>query len=294
MEENLVSIVIVNYHQKTFLENCVKSIYDNIHSYPFEIIIVNNSPLENIDYLSNDYQNVTVINNENRGYSHANNKGARYSKGNYLLFLNPDTIIKKDFLGNLINDFKNVDFGAVGLKLFYPDGVFQISFGKENTFINELTNKKNEKLFSKRNKQYISKLENDFSTIKEVDWVSGAALFMRRSVFKEIKGFSKKYFLYYEDADICKRLKDSKHKIFFYPFSEIVHFKGENVNSEFENRTYYFSKESQILYYNLHNNLFNRFLLRIYLFSKFLVLSLITFKKINLKILKLSLGIKND
>ncbi len=292
MQNDLISIIIINYLQKKYLIDCVKSIYGVFQSNAFEVIIINNSPEENLNFLKSEYKNLKIIENQNKGFAQANNIGAGHSEGNYLLFLNCDTLIKNDFLQDLLKNFRDIEFGAVGLRLQNPDGSFQLSFWKENTFFNEISNKKAEKLFKEKNTTYINKIFGSYSSVTSVEWVSGAALFIRKNIFDEIGGFNEKYFLFYEDADLCKRLRDKSLKIYFFPYSEITHFKGENVNREFTNSTYYFSKESQILYYYLHNNLSNRFLLRIYLFSKFLVLSLITFKKIHLKILKLSLGIK--
>ncbi|MEZ4820971.1 MAG: galactosyltransferase-related protein [Ignavibacteria bacterium] len=122
--------------------------------------------------------------------------------------------------------------------------------------------------------------------------MTGAAIIIRKEAFGKINGFDDDFFLFYEDADICKRLSDEGYKNYFYPDCEIVHYKGENVNSEFQSATYYYSKESQLLYYEKHNDLFNNLALRSYLFVKFLMKYLVTFKKINLRIFLLAAGIK--
>ena len=288
----MVSIIIINYRQKLLLRNCINSIFDVIKSYPFEIIIVNNSPEENLDSLKIDYPSIKLINYENKGFASANNKGVKYSAGEYLFFLNADSIIKTDFLRNFINSFKDKEFGAAGLKLYNSDDTFQLSFWKENTFLNEVDNKKAEKLFKKRNLNLINDIEYQYCDITEVDWTSGAAMIIRKDIFERIKGFDERFFLFYEDADICKRLRNGGFKVYFYPFCKITHFKGENVNEEFRNVTYFYSKLSQILYYKIHNSFFERFILRFYLIFKFAILSLITLKKINFDVFKLSLGIK--
>jgi GT2 family glycosyltransferase len=291
MQNNLISIIIINYRQKNFLINCVNSIYKNINSYPFEIITVNNSPEDQLSFP--EYDNIKVISNQNSGFSRANNTGAKQSKGEYILFLNADTLVENDFFSGLVDYFKEKSFGAVGLKLINPDKTFQLSVYLDNNFWGEMKNKKAEKHFKNKSRSYINNLESGFKDVINVNWVSGAALFMKRRTFEELGGFDERYFLFYEDADLCKRLSDKGHPVYFYPFSEIIHFKGENVNEKFDSDTYYYSKKSQLLYYKLHNNTVDRVLLRIYLFSKFLMLSLITFKKINFRIFKLILGIKN-
>jgi hypothetical protein len=292
MQNNLISILIINYKQKNLLLDCVNSIYGIFKSNPFEVIIINNSPEENLHALQSEYENLKIIDNQNLGFAQANNLGAGQSDGNYLLFLNCDTLIKNDFLQDLLEYFRGNEFGAVGLKMQNLDGSFQISCYEDNTIKGEILNKKTEKEFRNRNISFMQDTGLQYQDVVEVDWVSGAAFFMKKDVFENIGGFDERYFLFYEDADICKRLSDKGYDIYFYPYSKIVHLKGENVNEEFESKTYYFSKQSQILYYKLHNNLLERITLRIYLFSKFLLLSLFTFKKINFEIFKLALGIR--
>ncbi len=284
------SIIIINYNQKNFVEQCLRSIYVNFKSEPFEVILINNSPEEDLTDLQFEY-NLKLIHNENRGFSQANNLAAGLSSGDYLFFLNADTIIGNDFLKIFEDSFSGKDFGAAGMKLCNEDKTFQLSFWKENTFLNEMENKKEENLFSEKNEVYINEKENNYIGIKEADWVSGAAMIIRKDVFKEAGGFDESYFLFYEDADICKRLSVKGYKNYFFPFSSIVHFKGEKVNRFFQSDSYYYSKESQLIYYKKHNTLFDNILLRIYLFLKFSFLYLTTLKRINLRILKLVFGI---
>lgn len=288
----MISIIIINYKQKILTEECVRSVYENFKSYPFEVIIVNNSREESLEQLKSDYPDLSVIENENKGYSQANNSGAKTAAGEYLFFLNADTVIKSDFLKSFTEAFKDIKFGAAGLKLKNPDGSFQLSFWKENNFFNEIKNKSEEAEFREKNKRFISEKEKEYGRIKEVDWVTGAAMIVRKDNFEKVNGFDEDYFLYYEDADICKKFENIGLKNYFYPGSEIIHFKGENVNSEFQSGTYYYSKESQLKYYCKHNNFFNVLALRIYLFAKFLIKYLFTFKKINLRIFLLAIGIK--
>jgi len=263
----MVSFIIVNYKQKKLLKECICSAFSNFRSYPFEIIIVNNSTEEDLLKLKSSVDssfNLRIINNENTGYSKANNLGAEKAKGKYILFLNPDTLIENDFLKQLVNHFENIKFGAVGLKVMYPDGTFQVSFGKEISVLNEYRNKKIEKLYSKGKLRKIYKLEKKYKTVRKVDWVSGVALFIRKKVFEEVNGFDENYFLYYEDADLCKRLKNKGYENYFYPFSKIVHYKGEITNKEFFNNVYNRFKESQSFYYKKHKSFLQRLLVKLH------------------------------
>lgn len=290
----MISIIIINYRQKNFLNECIKSIFENLHSQPFEVIIVNNSPEEKLDELQRRHSGIKIIENHNKGYSHANNLAAKQASGAYLFFLNADTEIKSDFLKSFMDEFREKNFGAAGLKLMNEDGSFQLSFWKDVSFYNEKINKSAEIRFKEKDNGYISAIEKEYSETKSVDWVTGAAMIVRKDRFMEIGGFDENFFLFYEDADLCKRMNESGYKNYFFPFAEIIHHKGENVNREFASGTYYYAKESQLLYYAKHCTTGDKLMLRTYLFIKFLFLYAATFKKINRDIFLLTLGKKRN
>lgn len=282
----MVSIIIINYKQKDFLSACVESIFKNIKSSRFEVIIVNNSPEDDLSSLENKFP-VKLISNKNKGFSNGNNVGAKNSSGEFLFFLNADTIIQDDFLAPAIKSLENKIFGASGFKLVNSDGTFQISFGYEISFFNEVKNKNLEKLTWDKDKTRLSQIEKDFSETKNVDWVSGAAVLIKKNVFDLVGGFDERFFMYMEDADICKKISDKGFKIFYYPFTKIVHLKGKNVNQDFRKNSYFYAKESQLIYYKMHRGIIENITLRIYLFLKFLILTLVTFDKMNTRFLLL-------
>ena len=282
----MVSIIIINYKQRDFLSACVESIFKNIKSSQFEVIIVNNSPEDDLSSLENKFP-VKLISNKNKGFSNGNNVGAKNSSGEFLFFLNADTIIQDDFLAPAIKSLENKNFGASGFKLVNSDDTFQISFGYEISFFNEVKNKNLEKLTWDKDKTRLSQIEKDFSEIKNVDWVSGAAVLIKKNVFDLVGGFDERFFMYMEDADICKKISDKGFKIFYYPFTKIVHLKGKNVNQDFRKNSYFYAKESQLIYYKMHRGIIENFILRIYLFLKFLIFTLVTFDKMNIRFLLL-------
>lgn len=286
----MISIIIINYRQKEFVSDCVRSIRDNV-KYPNEIIIINNSPEEDLGELEGT---IKIIPNTNQGYSQANNLGVKHAEGDFLLFLNADTLVKDIPFENVTSLLKRKDTGAVGLRMINEDGSFQLSFWNENTFANEKINKEREDRFKGKDKSFIENIEKEHRDVTEVDWVSGAAMMMRKDVFTVVGGFDERFFLFYEDADVCKRLKDEGYKIYFYPGSDIVHYKGENVNMEFTGKTYFYSKQSQVYYYSKHNSSSDRILLRMYLIAKFSFKYITSFKSINLKILLMLLGLRSN
>ncbi len=290
----VLSIIIINFRQKEFTLNCVKSVFENIRTSDFEVIIINNSPEDDLSGLEKEFQGIRIIPNSNKGFSQANNLGAKHAGGKYLFFLNADTVLRSDFTADFLKEFGNREFGAAGLKLFNTDGTFQLSSGKEINFLNEIKNKKEELKFRERDIRFIEEKEKEMSRITEADWVTGAAIIIKKEEFIKYGGFDETYFLYYEDSDLCKRLKDAGFKNYFYPFSDIVHIKGENAGADFVSVNYYNSKRSQLIYYKKHNNIFENILLRSYLFFKFSVKYILTFNKINLSIIKLTLGVETN
>lgn len=282
----LFSIIIINYRQKDFLNECVKSIQNNLKS-EYEIIVVNNSPDKDII----EIENVTVINNSNKGFSHANNLASQKANGEYLFFLNADTLLQKDFSESFLEEFKNREFGVAGIGLRFPDERYQLSFWHENNLFGELKNKRLENSFTNN---YKSVNYSGIDSVKEVNWVSGAAMIIKKDVYEKVGGFDEDYFLFYEDADICKRINDIGFQIYYFPFDGLIHYKGENVNVSFSADTYYYSKKSQLIYYKKHNNILNRFLIRFYLLLKSLIKVITKRDKINVKILKLVLGVSYD
>jgi GT2 family glycosyltransferase len=286
------SIIIVSYKQENLLNNCISSIYNTFKSSTFEVIVINNSPENKLPRFN--LPNIKIIETENYGYANANNIGVKNANGEYLFFLNADTIIKNDFLTDFEKEFSGKEFGAVGIGLCYPDGGFQPSCYLENNFINEIKNKNLEKIFKENNTFKKQSVEKKYTTVQKTDWVSGAAMIIKKEIFNKIGGFDERFFLFYEDADICKRLTDAGYDVFYYPGSKIVHLKGENVNSEFNNITYYFSKKSQLLYYKLHNSYVQNLLIRAYLITKYTVLRVLNPNRMNILVFKLLLGKKND
>lgn len=290
----MISVIIINYKQKKLTESCIASVYYNIKSTPIEVIVINNSPEDDLSRLENTYEGLKVISNANKGFSQANNLGAKHAKGEYLFFLNADTVLRSDFTGGFLNRFGSRQFGAAGLKLYNEDGTFQLSTGKEINFFNEIKNKEDEQRFRERDNEFIESKEKEFDKVTEADWVTGAAMIIRKDVYEKAGGFDESYFLYYEDADLCKRLQKEGLKNYFYPDSDIVHLKGETENPEFRTDTYYYSKESQLNYYKKHNGVVDNILLKSYLLIKFSLKYVLSFNKLYLKIIKAVLGMKSE
>ncbi|HPS64392.1 MAG TPA: glycosyltransferase family 2 protein [Ignavibacteria bacterium] len=278
----MISIIIVNYHQKKFIEGLLKSVSGAFSRLEYEIIISNNSPEE----IFPQYEKIKVIDADNRGFGAANNLGAMHAAGEYLFILNPDTILLEgDYAGAL----KMLDegAGALGFKLLNEDRSFQMSFGTDVSFCGERKNKKDEELQRAGDMAALKELDKKFNEIRKVDWVSGAAIMIKKDVFVKTGGFDENFFLYYEDADFCKRIREAGLDVLYYPRISIIHLKGENVKDNFRSSTYFYAKQSQLIYYRKHFGVFKNAILRIYLLIKFSVSCLLKKDSVDKEILNL-------
>ena len=224
-----VSIVIVNYNVRYFLEQCILSIQAASKKCSTEIIVVdNNSTDESCKFLKEIYPEVILIQNtKNVGFSKANNQGVKIATGDYVLILNPDTIIAEDTLDAIITYVRTKhNLGILGVKLIDGSG----KFAPESKRGIPTPNASFKKLFgisSKRTgKYYATHLDENESGIIKV--ASGAFMFIKRVVFEEVKGFNEAYFMYGEDIDLSIKLVNNDYQNYYYAATKIIHFKGES------------------------------------------------------------------
>ncbi|MDA2921794.1 glycosyltransferase family 2 protein [Patescibacteria group bacterium AH-259-L07] len=226
----MLSIIIVNYNQKNLLRQCLRNI-DEVHiGIAYEIIIVdNNSTDSSKDFLSSLTNNKLLIinNSKNIGYAAANNQGIKLAKGKYILTLNPDVIVLRESIEKLFEFLeKNSDVAMIGPQLLNPDKSIQYSccrFPKlytpaiRRTFLGKLPVLKYEL------DRYLM-LDADHTKIQEVDWLIGAVLMMRKSALDSIGLLDERFFLYFEDVDLARRIKKAGYKVMYYPKSKMYHF----------------------------------------------------------------------
>lgn len=247
-----ISIVIVNYNVKDFLKDCLNSIYKSNFTGIYETIVVdNNSDDNSVSELSTSFPHVKFIQlNENLGFSKANNIGFKEAKGEFLLILNPDTILNSDTIQKTYDFYKSKsNIGAVGCKVLNEDLSFQLAcrrsfptpwnsfcklFGLQNIFPKS-------KLFSKYNLTYL-----DENQTYEVDALIGAFIFTKKSILDEINGFDEEYFMYGEDLDLCFKIKEKNYNIYYFHETSIIHFKGESTKRSNINEVKHFYDAMQI------------------------------------------------
>jgi hypothetical protein len=229
-----LSIIIVNYNVKEFLQNLLHSISKATTNISSEVIIIDNASDDgSIELLQEKFPWVNlIINKENIGFSKANNIGLKLAKGKFLLLLNPDTIVQEDTFEKMISFFDaHIEAGLAGCKILNPDGTLQLacrrSFPGPWTSFCKVSGLSNlfpkSKLFARYNLTYL-----DENQTYEVDAISGSFMMIRKEVYDKIGGLDEIFFMYGEDLDWCYRVQKSGYKVYYYHGTQIIHYKGES------------------------------------------------------------------
>jgi GT2 family glycosyltransferase len=240
-----LSIIIVNYKSRESISKCLDSVFEKIgDEVDWEMIVVNNDDGDSLKGLERK-QKMKVVNlYRNAGFGPAANKGSKEAQGELLFFLNPDAEIMSSRINSIFNEFdKDPRLGIIGPKIVNKDGtVEQWSAGKEINLPNLMLNNLG---FSRSRKIWESQIK------VETDWVSGAALFVRKGFFLKRGGFDEKFFLYFEDMDLCKRAKKHGFSVLYFPDFFIKHEGGRSFeNKKIQKCHYYDSMEKYFLKYH--------------------------------------------
>ena len=229
-----LSIIIVNFNVKYFLEQALQSIFQSETDFELEVFVVDNHSVDgSVEMVAHRFPQAKLIaNNDNVGFSTANNMGIRRSTGEYVLLLNPDTIIKEDTLQKAVNFMEDhPDAGGMGLKMMDGKGHFlpESKRGFPTPFVAFCKMSGLSRLFStSRTFNYYHLGHLDKESTHEVDVLSGACMMLRRNVLEQVGLLDEDYFMYGEDIDLSYRIKQCGFKNYYYPGTEIIHFKGES------------------------------------------------------------------
>ncbi|MBI4321803.1 MAG: glycosyltransferase family 2 protein [Chloroflexi bacterium] len=221
-----VSIIIVNWNAKGFLEGCLESLHRDSCRATFEVLVIDNASEDgSAAMVALRFPHVKIIaNGDNRGFAKANNQGILQSEGRHILLLNPDTVVFAGALDSMVDYLDNhCDVGAVGPRTIGPRGETLESFSffpgprlllRGMAIIAVGSYYRDEKLKSLAPRQ--------------VDWVGGACLLVRREALAEVGLLDEAFFMYWEEADLCLRLRQKRWKTYYLPEPKIIHYLGRS------------------------------------------------------------------
>lgn len=252
-----LSIIIVNYNTRDLTLNALQSLYFSETSHTFEVILVDNDSADNsVKVIRDMFPQVHIIeNSENIGYARANNQGIQAAKGKFILLLNSDTVVERDTLETMLTFMlANPSVGAAGCKIVLPDGSldkackrgfptpsasFYYAFGISKLFPNN----------PKFNQYQLSYLDEnkDYS----VDCLVGAFMLVRREIVDQVGMLDESFFMYGEDIDWCYRIKQQGWDIYYYPYTQIKHYKGASSRRKPIKIIYEFHR-AMYLFHNKH------------------------------------------
>lgn len=262
-----LSVIIVNYNDCAHLPACLSSLKIALSSLSAEVILVDNQSGDGSPSLvRSSFPWVRLIeNDQNVGYPRANNIGFRQSQGEYVLFLNTDTIMPATALASLLTEIKaRPEIGAVGPALVQENGRFQVSFGKTVGIFSEIRQKLILNPYFRIALRYSRKP-------RAVGWLSGACLLAKRAALEAAGLFDEAFFIYFEDIDLCQRISGQGFKLVFVPAVKVSHAGGAATSSRrWQSRLEY--RRSQLHFYKKHNSRLSSRLLRFYLKSTILAL----------------------
>ena len=218
-EYPLVSIIILCYNKIEYTLKCLDALFTNTVYKNYEVIVVDNASVDETPVLLETYGNKIkfIHSKSNLGFVGGNNLASDYAKGEYLVFLNNDTEVKPNWLIYLYKTFMiHPNAGAVGSMLIYDDGVLQEAGGiifKDATGWNYGKGK--------------SAIDSHFSFVREVDYCSGASLMVKKNLFLQLGKFDVRFApAYFEDTDLCFGIRKLGYKVYYCPFSKVVHHEG--------------------------------------------------------------------
>ncbi len=229
-----ISVVILNYNVREFLENTLNSVFRAIHNLDAEVFVVDNASADlSADMVRRKFPDVRlIVNDDNKGFAAGNNVALRQCRGKYILVLNPDTLIQENTL-SVMKEFmdSHPEAGAASCKVLNSDGTLQLtckrSFPTPWVAFTKIAGLSalfpKSRWFGKYNLTYLPENETH-----EVEAVAGSFMFLRREVLETAGLLDESYFMYGEDLDWCYRIWKAGWKIFYVPTTQIIHYKGES------------------------------------------------------------------
>ncbi|HNX96729.1 MAG TPA: glycosyltransferase family 2 protein [Candidatus Aminicenantes bacterium] len=263
----LLSVILVAYDRFDLLEEALASLHAHPPSFSWEAIVVDNASREDAAaFIAPRFPGVVVLRNEaNEGFGRANNRGAARARGKYLLFLNSDAEALPGTLATMVARMEGEpDIGILGPLTLNPDGSFQLSYGRPISLAGEWYQKVVAPRWETRRFGHPPARSLRF----EPGWVSGSCLLTRRELFPGGAVFDPRMFLYFEDHELCLRVRALGHRVVFDSTAAVIHHGGGSMASMHDRVTLEY-RRSQLLLYRLRGGWGQLFALRLYLTARF-------------------------
>ena len=265
----MLSVIIVNWNVRDLLRECLRSIEAGKGGLSLEIIVVDSaSSDDSVAMVRSEFPSVHLIAcTENVGFPRGNNLGLQEARGDYLLLLNPDTVIVDDALAVLVSYLQaNPDVGVVGPQLLNLDGSVQSSRRRfptaatgffESTWL--------EGLAPGILRRYYA-LDLPDAATADVDWLTGACIMVPRSTYEAVGGMDEGYFMYSEELDWCRRIKESGRRVVYYPAAQVIHHVGKSSEQAVTARHINFN-QAKLRYFRKYHGRFMAAVLRVFLLA---------------------------
>mgnify|MGYP001765898746 CR=1 FL=1 len=256
-------ILVVSREQQPVLRQALASLLASAAPFPFEVIVVDNAAADFESKLAPFLERIRVVRNpENLGFTRGNNRGAAVAVGEFLLFLNSDTRVFADTLARLVAFAEeHPDAGAVGPLVLNDDRSLQLSYGRPLSLFSEFWQKAVAAPLARRRRP-------EGLQVRQVGWVSGCCLLTRAAYFPGGRVFDEHIFLYFDDSELCARLRSQGRAVYFHPGARMVHLGGASVSS-MPARTAVEYRRSQLHVYRKHLPAWQLKVLKLYLWLKF-------------------------
>ena len=249
-----LSIIIVTYNSMGHIDECLRSLVEHRPAVDHEIVVVDNASTDGTAAaIRARWNGVRVIDaGANLGFARANNLGIQQTFGELILLLNPDTSIPARAVDMLVGALETrPDVAIAGPRLVNADGHAELSFGRMLSPLAEVRQKALVR-GSERGGPIAMYVESMTRRERDVDWVSGACLLVRRTDAESVGLMDERYFMYAEDVDFCAAVRARGRRVLFYPAAEIVHIRGQSraTASAAAERAY---RRSQMAFYEKHH-----------------------------------------
>ena len=262
MTRTPLDVLVVNYNTATLLQPMFDALRQANSADPTRYLVVDNASADNsLERLENVCPEALLLVNENNvGFGRANNQLVEHLQGKYALLINTDAFVAADTLNKTLDYMEaHPDCGVLGVRLVGREGDLRPSCRYFPTPLNVFLSRTGLERFFPVVKR-VDDMDWDHASVRECDWVPGCYYLIRREVIDQVGLFDPRYFLYYEEVDHCKRVKQAGWKVVYYPDTTVVHIGGESAKTvvELNSVSRQIPKiqiESELLYFRKHHGL---------------------------------------